>query len=186
MGICEVLIPLTNSPSSKVQGNSAAALGNLSFKGERSASYDYSVISEVWDKPEGGMHDYLYRFLTGSDDTFQCIAVWTIAQLLESGNPQLIAKICNSPLLASHFRQLATPLNASPSSSVGTPNSVRSYSDQEADTAEAEENIHLSSRRNLEFIDVGVDISATHGVTPSQRHTVDSVDGSVTGGIMTN
>ena len=30
MGICEVLIPLTNSPSSEVQGNSAAALGHLS------------------------------------------------------------------------------------------------------------------------------------------------------------
>lgn len=34
MGVCEVLIPLTNSPSSEVQGNSAAALGNLSSKGE--------------------------------------------------------------------------------------------------------------------------------------------------------
>ena len=34
MGICEVLIPLTNSPSVEVQGNSAAALGNLSSKGE--------------------------------------------------------------------------------------------------------------------------------------------------------
>jgi vacuolar protein 8 len=33
MGICEVLIPLTNSTSSEVQGNSAAALGNLSSKG---------------------------------------------------------------------------------------------------------------------------------------------------------
>ena len=35
MGICEVLIPLTNSPSAEVQGNSAAALGNLSSKGLR-------------------------------------------------------------------------------------------------------------------------------------------------------
>lgn len=33
MGICEVLIPLTNSPSVEVQGNSAAAIGNLSSKG---------------------------------------------------------------------------------------------------------------------------------------------------------
>lgn len=32
MGICEVLIPLTASPSVEVQGNSAAALGNLSSK----------------------------------------------------------------------------------------------------------------------------------------------------------
>ena len=42
MGICEVLIPLTNSPSSEVQGNSAAALGNLSSKGAPS-----SVISNI-------------------------------------------------------------------------------------------------------------------------------------------
>ena len=33
MGICTVLIPLTKSPSIEVQGNSAAALGNLSSKG---------------------------------------------------------------------------------------------------------------------------------------------------------
>lgn len=33
MGICEVLIPLTASPSVEVQGNSAAAIGNLSSKG---------------------------------------------------------------------------------------------------------------------------------------------------------
>lgn len=33
LGICEVLIPLTNSPSVEVQGNSAAAIGNLSSKG---------------------------------------------------------------------------------------------------------------------------------------------------------
>jgi hypothetical protein len=38
MGICEVLIPLTNSPSVEVQGNSAAALGNLSSKGQLESS----------------------------------------------------------------------------------------------------------------------------------------------------
>ena len=38
MGVCEVLIPLTNSPSSEVQGNSAAALGNLSSRGMFSTS----------------------------------------------------------------------------------------------------------------------------------------------------
>lgn len=37
MGICEVLIPLTASPSVEVQGNSAAALGNLSSKSESTA-----------------------------------------------------------------------------------------------------------------------------------------------------
>ncbi|KZT58395.1 ARM repeat-containing protein [Calocera cornea HHB12733] len=87
MGICEVLIPLTNSSSVEVQGNSAAALGNLSSKPEsgRSTADDYSAFNDVWDKPEGGLHAYLYRFLSSTDATFQHIAVWTIVQLLESG-----------------------------------------------------------------------------------------------------
>jgi vacuolar protein 8 len=34
LGVCDVLIPLTHSESIEVQGNSAAALGNLSSKGE--------------------------------------------------------------------------------------------------------------------------------------------------------
>ena len=181
MGICEVLIPLTNSPSSEVQGNSAAALGNLSSKDGRTASDDYSAFNEVWDKPEGGMHNYLYRFLTSPDATFQHIAVWTIVQLLESGDPQLITNIRSSPLLAPHIRQLATSRSSTPSSSVGTPHSVRSHSDQETDTAEGQGEIQLLSRRILEFIDGDVDLSMTPGVTPSQRHAVGSVDGSVTG-----
>ena len=45
---------------------------------------DYSAFNEVWDKPDEGLHGYLYRFLTSRDATFQHIAVWTIAQLLES------------------------------------------------------------------------------------------------------
>ncbi|KAF9654285.1 ARM repeat-containing protein [Thelephora ganbajun] len=181
MGICEVLIPLTNSPSSEVQGNSAAALGNLSSKDGRTASDDYSAFNEVWDKPEGGMHNYLYRFLTSPDATFQHIAVWTIVQLLESGDPQLISNIRSSPLLAPHIRQLATSRNSTPSSSVGTPHSVRSHSDQETDTAEGQGEIQLLSRRILEFIDGDVDLSMTPGATPSQRHVASSADGSVTG-----
>jgi vacuolar protein 8 len=39
MGICEVLIPLTASSSVEVQGNSAAALGNLSSKGSVSSHH---------------------------------------------------------------------------------------------------------------------------------------------------
>lgn len=103
MGICKVLIPLTKSSSIEVQGNSAAALGNLSSKGRlffylkpefgsnldhlsdgRGDKDDYSAFNEVWDKPDDGMHGYLYRFLTSPDATFQHIAVWTIVQLLES------------------------------------------------------------------------------------------------------
>jgi vacuolar protein 8 len=51
----------------------------------RAASDDYSSFNDVWEKPEGGMHQYLHRFLSSTDATFQHIAVWTIMQLLESG-----------------------------------------------------------------------------------------------------
>lgn len=103
MGICEVLIPLTASPSIEVQGNSAAAIGNLSSKGMFSwklctdpisrgrlpgwviAADDYAAFNAVWNEPDGGLHGYLVRFLESQDTTFQHIAVWTIVQLLESG-----------------------------------------------------------------------------------------------------
>ena len=40
LGVFDVLIPLTESESVEVQGNSAAALGNLSSKGEQALDYD--------------------------------------------------------------------------------------------------------------------------------------------------
>lgn len=118
MGICEVLIPLTNSSSVEVQGNSAAAIGNLSSK----AAEDYAPFNAVWNKPEGGLHAYLVRFLSSADITFQHIAVWvsyfisevcllltpqTIVQLLESEDEQLANNIRSSPILISSIRQLA-------------------------------------------------------------------------------
>ncbi|KAG8923328.1 Vacuolar protein 8, partial [Tulasnella sp. 418] len=121
MGICEVLIPLTKSPSVEVQGNSAAALGNLSSKDGRSEHDDYGPFIDVWDQPDGGLHAYLYRFLSSTDATFQHIAVWTIVQLLESGDPTLIHKIQQSPLLRPHILQLAQ-------SPAGTPSSLGSQS----------------------------------------------------------
>jgi vacuolar protein 8 len=42
LGICQVLLPLTNSSSVEVQGNSAAALGNLSSKGNY--CYNFCLI----------------------------------------------------------------------------------------------------------------------------------------------
>lgn len=58
---------------------------SLSVLDGRAASDDYSAFNDVWEKPEGGMHQYLHRFLSSPDATFQHIAVWTIMQLLESG-----------------------------------------------------------------------------------------------------
>lgn len=102
MGICEVLIPLTASPSVEVQGNSAAALGNLSSKSD-----DYGPFNAVWEHPAGGLHGYLVRFLESQDSTFQHIAVWTIVQLLESGDATLEQNIRSSSQVLPLIRQLA-------------------------------------------------------------------------------
>ncbi|KAI0793296.1 vacuolar protein 8 [Abortiporus biennis] len=169
MGICEVLIPLTNSPSSEVQGNSAAALGNLSSKDGRTTNDDYSAFNDVWDKPEGGMHKYLHRFLTSPDATFQHIAVWTIVQLLESGDPQLISNIRTSNLLIPNITQLAATRTSTPTSSIGgTPRSHRSgHSYQDTETGDGQGEIQLLARRILEFTDSEVDGAMTPNAVSS-------------------
>ncbi|KAG8747885.1 Vacuolar protein 8 [Ceratobasidium sp. 414] len=151
LGICEVLIPLTNSPSVEVQGNSAAALGNLSSKEERSSLDDYSAFNDVWDKPEGGLHTYLFRFLSSPDATFQHIAVWTIVQLLESRDPQLTHSIRSSPLLIPHIRHLSASAASSPSSSPGSHSQSRTSSDDAGEGGQGE--IAALARRILEFTD---------------------------------
>lgn len=151
MGICEVLIPLTNSPSVEVQGNSAAALGNLSSKEERSSLDDYSAFNDVWDKPEGGLHTYLFRFLSSTDATFQHIAVWTIVQLLESRDPQLTHNIRSSPLLIPHIRHLSASAASSPSSSPGSHSQSHISSDDAGEGGQGE--IAALARRILEFTD---------------------------------
>ncbi|KAG8530405.1 Vacuolar protein 8 [Bacidia gigantensis] len=88
LGVFDVLIPLTTSDSIEVQGNSAAALGNLSSK-----VGDYSVFLKNWSEPNGGIHGYLYRFLDSGDPTFQHIAIWTLLQLLEAEDPNLASHI---------------------------------------------------------------------------------------------
>ncbi|KAL5640718.1 hypothetical protein ACGC1H_001262 [Rhizoctonia solani] len=151
MGICEVLIPLTNSPSVEVQGNSAAALGNLSSKEERSSLDDYSAFNEVWDKPEGGLHTYLFRFLSSTDATFQHIAVWTIVQLLESRDPQLTHNIRSSPMLIPHIRHLSASAASSPSTSPGSHSQSHISSDDAGEGGQSE--IAALARRILEFTD---------------------------------
>lgn len=107
LGVFDVLIPLTESESIEVQGNSAAALGNLSSKGTTSdlpqeqseprsnahAVGDYSLFLDSWNQPSGGIHGYLSRFLASRDATFQHIAIWTLLQLLESGDQNLLDTI---------------------------------------------------------------------------------------------
>ncbi|KIP03259.1 hypothetical protein PHLGIDRAFT_95029 [Phlebiopsis gigantea 11061_1 CR5-6] len=178
MGICEVLIPLTDSPSSEVQGNSAAALGNLSSKDGRTTSDDYSAFNDVWDKPNGGMHRYLYRFLTSLDATFQHIAVWTIVQLLESGDPQLISNIRSSTSLIPNIRQLATTRTSTPTSSIGgTPRSHGSHhSYQDTETGEGQGEIQQLAHRILEFTDGEPESVMTPSAPASQKQAGSLVD----------
>ncbi|KAK0666845.1 armadillo-type protein [Cercophora samala] len=102
LGVFEVLIPLTKSPSIEVQGNSAAALGNLSSKvGE------YSIFIQSWTEPSDGIHGYLSRFLASGDATFQHIAIWTLLQLVESEDKKLIGLIGKSTDIMEMVKQIA-------------------------------------------------------------------------------
>ncbi|KAB8343186.1 hypothetical protein FH972_022776 [Carpinus fangiana] len=102
LGVFDVLIPLTASDSIEVQGNSAAALGNLSSK-----VGDYSVFVQNWTAPHGGIHGYLKRFVLSGDSTFQHIAVWTLLQLLESGDKALLELIGKADDIVSVVQTIA-------------------------------------------------------------------------------
>ncbi|CAL3966658.1 unnamed protein product [Diplocarpon coronariae] len=102
LGVFDVLIPLTDSQSIEVQGNSAAALGNLSSK-----VGDYSIFIQDWTEPIGGIHGYLKRFLASGDATFQHIAIWTLLQLLESEDKKLINLIGKSEEIVQMIKTIA-------------------------------------------------------------------------------
>ncbi|EGE07555.1 vacuolar protein 8 [Trichophyton equinum CBS 127.97] len=102
LGVFEVLIPLTASESIEVQGNSAAALGNLSSK-----VGDYSIFVRDWTEPNGGLHGYLNRFLASGDPTFQHIAIWTLLQLIESEDKRLLGFITRSEDIIQLVRAIA-------------------------------------------------------------------------------
>ncbi|KAF7187136.1 Vacuolar protein 8 [Pseudocercospora fuligena] len=102
LGVFEVLIPLTESESIEVQGNSAAALGNLSSK-----VGDYTLFRSSWNQPSGGIHGYLNRFLASGDPTFQHIAIWTLLQLLESGDEELTDMIKKSEDVMKMVREIS-------------------------------------------------------------------------------
>ena len=119
LGVFDVLIPLTESESIEVQGNSAAALGNLSSKGQSSATVpsdlgadfllvdDYSLFVSSWKEPAGGIHGYLSRFLASGDPTFQHIAIWTLLQLYESGDMNLLDTLNASTDVLDAVRQIS-------------------------------------------------------------------------------
>ncbi|KAF7727796.1 Vacuolar protein 8 [Apophysomyces ossiformis] len=126
MGVLEVLVPLTASDNMEVQGNSAAAIGNLSSKGIHCDNNrdplttlsvkEYSPFVKVWDTPHGGLSSFLRRFLDEKQDiAFQHIGVWTIEQFLEGGDNELLKKIKSSPEILQAVERIANAEQASKS-----------------------------------------------------------------------
>ncbi|KAL0957311.1 hypothetical protein HGRIS_001120 [Hohenbuehelia grisea] len=75
MGICEVLIPLTNSPSSEVQATVQRRSVTCRSKPTHAMRLTITWHSMMCGTSQRAacMHRYLYRFLTSSDATFQYI-----------------------------------------------------------------------------------------------------------------
>lgn len=68
---------------------------------------DYSIFVRSWTQPNGGIHGYLKRFVSSGDSTFQHIAIWTLLQLLESGDRQLVNLIGHSQEIVDVVRATA-------------------------------------------------------------------------------
>ncbi len=165
LGVFDVLIPLTESESIEVQGNSAAALGNLSSKGwfpivmlqsfcaNRVSVGDYTLFLSSWSQPSGGIHGYLSRFLASEDPTFQHIAIWTLLQLLESGDRRLIETINKADDVIGAVRRISE-------------RHVESE-DETEDGEDGEGEVVALAKRCLE-------ISSNGGIVPSSGSSVDS------------
>jgi vacuolar protein 8 len=152
LGVFDVLIPLTESDSIEVQGNSAAALGNLSSKGKCHLSFvtffiwetlltstvgDYTIFIQNWTEPAGGIHGYLRRFLASGDPTFQHIAIWTLLQLLESEDARLAERISQSEEIIHMVTEIAE----------------RNIESDDEDNEDGEGEVVILARKCLEFLD---------------------------------
>lgn len=68
---------------------------------------DYAVFVQDWKEPNGGIHGYLTRFLQSGDATFQHIAIWTLLQLLESEDKNLIQLIGQAQDIVDQIKEIA-------------------------------------------------------------------------------
>lgn len=150
LGVFDVLIPLTDSESIEVQGNSAAALGNLSSKGNslsvifvidrlQLAVGDYSIFVQNWTEPGGGIHGYLARFLASGDPTFQHIAIWTLLQLLESEDKKLVGLISKADDVIQMIKTI----------------SEKNVESDDEDGEDGEGEVVALARRSLELLGIG-------------------------------
>ena len=100
--ILDALIPMTFSQNQEVSGNSSAALANLC-----SRINNYNKIIDYWNEPQGGIRDFLSRFLKSNYATFEHIALWTILQLLESHNVKVVDLVKNDDNLITGVKRMA-------------------------------------------------------------------------------
>lgn len=68
---------------------------------------DYSIFIRDWSDPNGGIHGYLKRFLASGDPTFQHIAIWTLCQLLESDDKDLVGLVAKSEDIVQMVRTIS-------------------------------------------------------------------------------
>ena len=68
---------------------------------------DYSIFVQNWDEPNGGIHGYLDRFLQSGDATFQHIAIWTLLQLLESEDRELVDLIRRADTIIEMIKKIS-------------------------------------------------------------------------------
>ena len=171
LGVFDVLIPLTDSDSIEVQGNSAAALGNLSSKGDlpiypltrtlvinnsTQTVGDYTIFIQYWTQPNGGIHGYLKRFVASGDSTFQHIAIWTLLQLLESGDQHLVDLIAGAEDIVGVIRDIAarsSEKSGAAGSSASSNTAVGESDDDEGGEGETE--VVGLARRCVEFLGKG-------------------------------
>jgi vacuolar protein 8 len=68
---------------------------------------DYTLFTQSWTSPHGGISGYLTRFLASGDATFQHIATWTLLQLLESEDKKLVGLIRDGEKILNMIKDIA-------------------------------------------------------------------------------
>lgn len=105
---------------------------------------DYSLFLSSWHSPSGGIHGYLSRFLSSGDATFQHIAIWTLLQLLESEDPQLLDVIRASQDVMAMVREISERTVES-----------EDETDATADSEDGEGEVAALAKRCLDLAEVG-------------------------------
>ena len=100
---------------------------------------DYSIFVRDWNKPNGGINGYLNRFLASGDPTFQHIAIWTLLQLLESEDKDLVQLIGESEDIIQMVKNI----------------SDKSVESEDEDGEDGEGEVVALARRSLELLGQG-------------------------------